>query len=157
MAILLTGGTGYTSRELAVLLTKANISFVTTSRKGQSGAAPGTQAVKFDFSDSSTFEAPFEHTFTNNEKITAVYLVPPQDADPAGVMNAFIDHCTKKHGVKRFVLVTGSTTGKEQTYGHGPTWQHLDNLGVEYSVLKASWFMGATPNFLRTITFVNSR
>lgn len=103
------------------------------------------EAVKFDFNDQSTYDAPFEHKFPNNEKISAVYLVPPQAEDPAAAMNAFADHATTKHGIKRFIMVTGSTTEKDQLIGHAPTWKHLDEMGVEYSVLRATWFMGIFP------------
>lgn len=145
MAILLTGGTGFTSIRCAQFLQKANIPFVVTSRKGQAGAPSGMEAVKFDFIDPSTYDAPFEHIFPNNEKISAVYLVPPQVDDPAAAMNAFVDHAATKYGVKRFVMVTGSTTEKDQPIGHAPTWKHLDEIKVEYSVLRATWFMGMFP------------
>ena len=141
MAILLTGGNGYTSICIAKQCQKANIPFVLTSRKGQTGAPSSMQAVKFDFTDSSTWDVPWEHQFCNNEKISAVYVVPPQAADPISAMNGFIDHSAQKHDVKRFVLVTGSSVERGDAYV-GEVWRHLEEMKVEFSIIRASWFMG---------------
>ena len=141
MAILLTGGAGKTSRRIAGYLQDAKIPFLMTSRRGQAAAPPGMQAVKFDWLDSSTFEAPFEYQFPNGEKITAVYLVSPETPDPEPSMTSFIDQAVQKYGVKKFVLFTGSSA---QPGGPsiGGVWQHLIDIGVEYCVLRATWFMG---------------
>jgi festuclavine dehydrogenase len=152
MAILLTGGTGYTSSQCAHLLQKANIPFVVASRKGNVGVPASMQAVKFDFSDPSTYDSPFQHQFPTNEKISAIYIVPPRTTDPIAAMNAFIDHAVEKHGVKRFVLVTGSSSEKDQPHGIGLTWRHLEEIKVEYSVLRATWFMGTTPVNVQTVS-----
>ncbi|KAH7913742.1 hypothetical protein BJ138DRAFT_1133892 [Hygrophoropsis aurantiaca] len=141
MAILLTGGTGKTSTPLAQLLQDANIPFLLASRKGPDGALPTMQAIKFDWLDSRTFERPFQHEFPNKESISAIYLVAPTIPDPASVMNPFIDLAVKDYGVKRFVLLGGSSTEKGSPYHVGPVWQHLDDLGVEYCVLRPTWFM----------------
>lgn len=57
-------------------------------------------------------------------------------------MTAFIDHAFKKHGVKRFVLLGGSSVEKGGRLV-GKVWQHLVDIGAEYCVLRATWFMGA--------------
>ncbi|KAL9089281.1 MAG: hypothetical protein Q9165_005849 [Trypethelium subeluteriae] len=67
-------------------------------------------AVGFDWNDSSTFENPFQYQFPHGETIRAVYLVAAGNADPAPKMNAFIDLARQKYGVKRFVLIAGSST-----------------------------------------------
>jgi nucleoside-diphosphate-sugar epimerase len=110
MAVLLTGGGGYTTRFVGQHLQKASVPFVVASRKGQAGAPAGMQAVKFDFSDPSTYDAPFQHQLSNNEKISAIYVVPPQANNPISLMNAFIDHAAQKNAVKRFIVVTGSSS-----------------------------------------------
>jgi len=61
------------------------------------------KAVKFDWLDSSTFEAPLEQ----REKITVIYLIAPEGLDPTAPMTSFID-VAMKHGVKKFVVLTGS-------------------------------------------------
>lgn len=148
MAILITGGTGKTSIRLARLLQDAKISFIVASRRAESAAPSGMLATKFDWLDPTTFENPFRHKFAEGEGISAVYLVAPEVADPAPPMNSFIDHAFQQHGVKRFVLLAGSTA---EPGGHhvGKVWQHLLDMGAEYCVLRPSWFMGALrPGFL---------
>lgn len=142
MAILLTGGTGKTSTRLARLLQDAKIPFLLASRKSEAEAPSGMPATRFDWLDSSTFENPFQHKFPNGESISAIYLISPEVPDPAPSMTAFIDLAVKKHGVKRFVLLTGSSAEKG---GHhvGKVWQYLVDIGVEYCVFRATWFMGA--------------
>ena len=144
MTVLLTGGTGKTSVRIARFLQDAKVPFVLASRKAEAGGAPsGMPAVKFDWQDSSTFENPFQHKSLDGKKsISAVYLVAPEVADPTSCMTAFVDLAAKKHGVKRFVLLAGSTAVKGGWHV-GKVWQHLDDVGVEYCVLMPTWFMGA--------------
>jgi festuclavine dehydrogenase len=97
--------------------------------------------VNFDWLDPSTFENPFQHKFPDGEKISSAYLVSPPVDDPAPLMIEFIDLAVKKHGVKRFVLLTGSSSDVGGR-GVGKVWEHLIELGVEYCVLRATWFMG---------------
>lgn len=144
MAILLTGGTGKTAVRLARLLQDAKISFLLASRRGKAAAPAGMPATKFDLLDSSTFETPFQYKFPCGESISAIYLVSPIFDDPETSLNAFVDHAFKEHGVKRFVCLaaTADELGKP---GLGKVWQHLVDLGVEYCVLRPTWFM---ENFL---------
>jgi festuclavine dehydrogenase len=143
MAIIVTGGTGKTGIRIAALLKQANISFVLTSRRGEAGAA-GMPAVMFDWADPSTFPNPFQYV---SEKITAVYLVGPQAIpDASGSVNSFIDYAVKEHGVKRFVMAGGTLIKKGNTLEMGKVWTHLDDIGVEYCVLRLTWSMGARPS-----------
>ncbi|KAJ8060159.1 hypothetical protein OCU04_010508 [Sclerotinia nivalis] len=139
MAILITGGTGKTSLQLAHHLQSASIPFLLASRKAQLTAPPGMQAIKFDYTDPSTYQSVFSYKFPHDEVITGVYLVAPEIPDPVPAMNAFIDVAVK-NGVNRFVLLGGSDLENGGEF-IGEVWQHLDNLGVEHSVLKATWFM----------------
>lgn len=141
MAILLTGGTGKTAIRIAELLQDAKLPFLLASRRGKTAAPSGMPATKFDWLDSSTFERPFHYEFPGGEGISSIYLVAPEIADPAPPMNAFIDYAIKEHGVKRFVLIGGSST---EPGGHhvGKVWQHLLDVGIPYCVLRPSWFMG---------------
>ncbi|OJD29741.1 agroclavine dehydrogenase [Diplodia corticola] len=140
MAIFLTGGAGKTSSRVASLLHDAKIPFVLGSRRGASAAPAGMAAVKFDWLDDSTYKNPFEHAFPNGETIKAIYLVAPEQQDPAPVMDAFIDYCVKQHRVKRFVLMAGSSSTPGSRHV-GKVWQHLLDIGVDYAVLRPSWFM----------------
>lgn len=141
MAILLTGGTGKTSVRLARLLQDANIPFLLASRRGEAAAPAGMPAIKFNLLDSSTFESPFQFKFPGGESISAIYLVSPIIDDPETSLNAFVDYAFKEHGVKRFVCLAG-TPDELGKPGLGKVWQHLVNLGVEYCVLRPTWFMG---------------
>lgn len=142
MAILLTGGTGKTSVHIAHLLQDVNIPFLLASRRGEAAAPSGMPATKFDWLDSSTFERPFHHKFPGGETISKVYIVTPIVNDPETSVNAFVDYAVKEHGVKRFVLIAGTST-EPGSPGIGKIWQHFLDIDVEYCVLNPTWFMGA--------------
>lgn len=149
MAVLLTGGTGKTSIRLARFFQDAQIPFLLASRRGGNAAASasGYPAIKFDWLDSTTFAGPFEYKFPDvpdGEKttISAVYLVAPSvAADPSISMNAFVDYAIKEHGVKRFVILGGSTADIGGPH-IGKVWQHLVEIGLGCCVLMPTWFMG---------------
>ncbi|PVH80511.1 NAD(P)-binding protein [Cadophora sp. DSE1049] len=140
MAILLTGGKGKTSIRVARILKDANIPFIMTSRKGDAGSTDTMPVAKFDWLDESTYENPFQHSSIEGEKVSAIYIVMPENEDPITPTNAFVDHAVQKHGVKRFVLFSGTTAEKGGPVV-GKIWEHLDQIGVEYCVLRATWLM----------------
>ncbi|KAI4765059.1 NAD(P)-binding protein [Aureobasidium sp. EXF-3400] len=145
MTILLTGGTGKTSLRLASLLHSSSIPVLLTSRRGPS-ASSTYPTVRFDWNDSTTWSNPFSAA----SDISAVYLLSGELSDPAPILNAFID-LTMSKGVKRFVLCSGSSC----EYGgpfHGKIWQKLDESGVEWAVLRPSWFMEPGHGHFETIT-----
>ena len=144
MAVLLIGGTGKTSIRIARFLQDAKTPFVLASRKAQAGAPSGMPATKFDWLDSSIHENPFQHKFPNGAIIPAVYLIAPEVSDPVPSMNALVDLAVNKHGVKRFVLLTGSSVEKGGYYT-GKVWEQLVDIGVEYCVLRANWLMFVPP------------
>ena len=139
MTILLTGGTGKTSVRIARFLQDAHTTFLLASRRGEAAAPTGMPAAKFDWLDASTYESPFQHP--SGKDVTAVYLVAPEVADPSVSMGAFIDYAISKHGVKRFVLLAGSSAVPGGHHPMGKVWQHLIDAGVEYCVLLPTWFM----------------
>ena len=141
MAILLTGGTGKTSLHIARSLQESKIPFLLASRKVEAATTLGMPATKFDWLDSSTYENPFKHEHLHGERISAIYLIAPEVQDPAPSMNAFIDVAVKKHDVKRLVLLSGSSVTKGGHYT-GQVWQHMEDIGVDHTVLLATWFMG---------------
>lgn len=141
MAVLLTGGTGKTSKRVALFLQEANIPFLLASRRGEAVTPVGMPAVKFDWLDPSTFETPFKYQFPGGEKISAVYLISPEVNEPSPSMTAFVDLAVEKHVVKRFVLLSGTSAVKGGP-NIGKLWQHLDDISVDHTVLLATWFMG---------------
>lgn len=136
MTILLLGGTGKTSTRIAASLAAAKKPFLVTSRRGPDASPNGFPAIKFDWTDESTWEKAFE-----NDQIDAVYMMQPQVDKPWVPMIKFVD-LAKEKGVRRFVLCAGTSAaiGKD---GMGRVWQHFINTGVEYCVLRPSWFMGS--------------
>ncbi len=89
----------------------------------------GLPKVKFDWSDESTWTAPFAHSFSGGESISAAYVVIGGGADPITPVNKFVDFAFKEHNVKRFVLCAGSTEPGGPMLGQ--VWQRFIDLGVE--------------------------
>jgi len=150
MTILLLGGTGKTATRAAALLKDANIDFLMASRRGPDAAPKGYPAIKFDWTDESSWTAPFEQ-----QSVDAVYMMEPQVDQPWLPMIKFIDLARNK-GVKRFVLCGGTTTARGQD-GMGRVWDHFIDSGVEYCVLRPSWFMEnlIEPGLVYTIGTLN--
>jgi len=137
MTTLITGGTGKTGGSLARLLHAANLPFIVATRSGKS-SNPAYKAITFDWYNPSTFENAFKDDVTPS--VDRVYLIPPNgDPKMATHVNPFIDLAIAK-GVKRFVLLTST-----QTTPGGPAlgeiYQYLLDKGVDYTVLKPTWFI----------------
>jgi festuclavine dehydrogenase len=145
MTILLTGGTGKTSTCLASLLQAAGIPYILASRNP---APSATNAVNFDWFDATTFNNPF--SVDRQEKVTAAYLIQPQNQNPSQSMIDFVDVAVE-NGVKRFVVLTGSGDEMGSPYHAGGVWKYLDDKKLEYCVLRATWFMGMS-SFLSTLS-----
>ncbi|OJJ79564.1 uncharacterized protein ASPGLDRAFT_180863 [Aspergillus glaucus CBS 516.65] len=140
MAILLIGGTGKTAVRLARFLQNNGHQFLLASRRGQSAAPAGMPAVRFDWTDKASWKEAFEYRFAAGEKVKAIYLMEPLVAEPWKPMNEFIDYLHHEQGVGRFVLVAG-TSSQPGKPGMGMVWQHFLDTGVDYAVLRPSWFM----------------
>jgi festuclavine dehydrogenase len=136
MTYLLLGGTGKTATRVATSLAAAKKPFLLASRRGPDAAPKGFPAIKFDWTMEATWSQAFEHG-----QIKTVYMMEPQVNQPWVPMIKFVDMAIEK-GVQRFVLCGGTTTavGKD---GMGRVWEHFINTGVEYCVLRPSWFMGS--------------
>ncbi|TAQ87955.1 hypothetical protein B7494_g3713 [Chlorociboria aeruginascens] len=140
MAILLTGGTGKTSLQIASHLLKSRIAFLLASRHPSSAPA-SLPAIRFNWLDPATFPLPFSHDFPGGETISAVYLIAPEVEEPELCMNAFVEYAARRHRVRRFVLLAGNRD-EPGCKGLGMVWQRFWQLGVEYCVLRPTWFMG---------------
>ena len=137
MSVLLTGGTGKTALRVAALLSESNRAFLLASRRGPDAAPSQYPAIKFDWTLETTWGRAFELG-----PVESVYLMEPQVAQPWVPMIKFVDFAKQK-GVKRFVLCAGTSTaiGKD---GMGRVWEHFIQTGVDYCVLRPSWFMGSS-------------
>ena len=134
MSTLLLGGRGKTSIRIARLLQESKTPFALASRS-KSATCP-YQQVEFDWSKPSTYNAPFDSV---SPPIKAIYIVMPPDGsvDP---VKTFID-LARSRGVNRFVLLSSSAI-EAGGPAHGQVHQYLSDLGVEYAVLRPTWFMG---------------
>lgn len=131
---MITGGTGRTGLKLAKLLHESGNSVLLASRSGV--AREPFPVVKFDWLDPSTFESPF----TVDSKIDRVYIMFPNIYNALDAVGPFIDLAVSK-GVKRFVLLGAS--GAEKGEGvHGKVHEYLEKIGVEYTALRPTWFIG---------------
>jgi len=145
MTILVTGGTGKTGSRLANILHAAGHPIVVTSRSGTVPSslanAQNVHAVKFNWLDSTTYLNTFTTLPSSFSPIDRMYLVAPigQSEDLLSVTKEFIDLAVTK-GVKRFVLLSGTHTEKGGP-DIGKIHEYLDQKGVEYFVLRPTWFM----------------
>lgn len=134
--ILLLGGTGKVSRRITPLLSAAGYPTLIASRSGTSPPLPGVSGVKFDWDDSTTYNNVF-----STPDISAIFLIGPPYLDMLPPMKIFIDLALSK-GVKRLVLLSASL----MEVGDGPAMaevsKYVSGLGVEWAVLRPSWFMG---------------
>ena len=138
MTFLVTGSSGKTARRLVALL-KPKHQILIASRSGQD--VDGSPAIKFDWTDPATYAAPYSHPQAQRNPIKAIYLVSqPGNTNPFDIMKPFID-TAKAHGVGRFVLLS-AIREDETTPGTGKVHAYLKGLGVEWAVLRPTWFMG---------------
>lgn len=138
MTILITGSSGKTARRLANVLKSTN-DILIASRSGQN--VDGSPGAKFDWTDPSTYTNPYSHPQAQRSPVTAIYLVTqPGNINPIGIMKPFID-VAREHNVKRFVLLS-AIREDETTPGTGQIHKYLKEVGVEWAVLRPTWFMG---------------
>ncbi|KJA23919.1 hypothetical protein HYPSUDRAFT_201042 [Hypholoma sublateritium FD-334 SS-4] len=133
MTILITGGTGKTGTALARRLQRENIPVLLASRSGK--AVESFKTVTFDWTDAATFGNPFQAA----SDIKGVYILTPSAA--LGIVDhvkTFIS-LARSRGVKRFVLLSASMIEAGQSE-LGQIHQCLIDSGVEYAVLRPTWF-----------------
>lgn len=142
MSILITGGKSQTGLAVAKYLKEAGKKAVFATRNGQ--GPDGFDAVKLDWSDPSTLEAPF----ANGQTYQGVYLLSPMGL--AGVTDvtpniiSFIDIAAAR-GVSRFVFISGCMVDKKSDFGHAKIHRYLEEKKLDHLVLKPPMFMGEFP------------
>jgi festuclavine dehydrogenase len=134
--ILLLGGTGKIASRIAPLLSKAHYSVLQASRSGSAASYPNCSGVKFDWFDESTYALPF-----SGASIAAVFLVSPPVLDALAPMKKFIELAREK-GVSRFVLLSASILEVGDGPAMGQVSKYISELGVDYTILRPTWFMG---------------
>ena len=139
--ILLTGGTGKTASRIADKLQSRNIPVLLASRNVKSSGPSGFKAVRFDWYDVETYNNPFDE----DKNIDTVYIVLPHlvpGVDTTALVKKFID-LAKGKGIGRFLLMSAAGIEKGAEFvPQGLVHAHLDAIGVDYAVLKPSWFFG---------------
>lgn len=148
MTILITGGNGKTGSILAKLLHQADVPFLIASRAGK--APESYKAVAFNWLDPTTFENPFKADPT----IDKIYIVGPDNVyDALPHIKPFLELAVSK-GVKRFVALT-STQSQPGDRPSGVIHQVLLELGVDFTILKPTWFIGMPERVLSLTSFVH--
>ncbi|KAL1974675.1 hypothetical protein VTN31DRAFT_4879 [Thermomyces dupontii] len=142
MSILVLGGRGKTSSRLARLLAQANIPFILASRT-VSDTVPYPQ-TQFDWDDKTTYPKLFADARAKTGKpVSAVYIVASASADVGQQLKDFIDVAVKENNVSRIVLLTASTMekgGPGMGQGHEYLVKLHEEIGLEYTVLRPTWF-----------------
>jgi len=128
-------GSGKTGLPLARLLQNANQPVLLASRGIKSIPEP-FQGVNFHWDDHTTHEK----LFSTHTDIDRAYLIGPEaHMDILSIMKPFVELAIT-NGVKRFVLLTATTTPIGPS-GMGEMHKYLGNRGVEYCILRPTWFI----------------
>ncbi len=138
--ILVTGGTGSIGKELIRLLSSKGVLLRALVRRPETAGEirlPGVELVQGDFSDSASIAAALKG-------IDCVLLLAPPVPELYKLECEFIDQAAAA-GIKHLVNVSavGASVGAAHRFGdwHGKTEQALFNSGLNYTILRPSFFM----------------
>ncbi|TFK24516.1 ergot alkaloid A [Coprinopsis marcescibilis] len=138
MTTLITGGASKIGSRLAVLLKNAGGNVMFGSRSGR--VPDGFKSVKLDWDDSSTFSNPFDDASIRGTMIENAYLMGPDIPHPQSMI-PFIELAVEK-GVKRFVYLSATIADKDNDAGGlGKIHNYLEKKGLDYVVLRPTWFI----------------
>lgn len=133
--VLVTGATGNVGSEVVLALAgKANIrAAVTDVEKARAKLPPGTELVRFDFEDASTFAAAFAG-------VDRLFLMrPPHISDPKVIAPSI--EAAKAAGVKQIVFLSLQGAESNSIVPHAKIEKLLLTCGVPYTFLRPSFFM----------------
>jgi festuclavine dehydrogenase len=138
--VLVLGGRGRTATPIASLLHAANIPFLVAS-PSTSPDSPFRQVI-FDWWDEKTYENAWIKASQEGLKpISNIWLAGTGTFDIGPAMIKFVEFASSK-GVNKFVLLSATTLEKGGPI-MGEVHEHLDSTpGIEYAVLRPTWFMG---------------
>jgi uncharacterized protein YbjT (DUF2867 family) len=142
MTILITCGTAKTSRAIVTVLQHSQ-PVLLASRSGKPvDRSPG---VHFDWDAPDQWPDIFAHNLAKKSPISAVWLVVRSSTvDVAQSAIPFI-HLLRQNNVKRIVLMSGSAFNETDHFlgeVHAELMRVHDKEGLEWAVLRPSWFMG---------------
>ena len=135
--VLLLGGTGKISSRIAPLLSQDGNPTLVASRSGTvKTSLPHVQAVQFDWFNESTWV----DLFTAHPTISSIFIIAPPIMDCVPLMKSFIS-LSLTHHIKRLVLLSASLADVADGPAMGEVSDFVRGLGVEWCVLRPTWFM----------------
>ena len=135
--VLVTGATGTVGREVILALTRLGVrvrAAVTDPVRARISLGPDVDLVHFVFGIEATYAPAFEG-------IGAVFLMrPPQISDARHLINPAID-AAKQAGVRAITFLSLQGAERNPLVPHHAIERHLERSGLEYTFLRASFFM----------------
>ncbi|TFK24521.1 ergot alkaloid A [Coprinopsis marcescibilis] len=140
MTTLITGGASKVGSKVAALLKEAGQPVMFGSHSGRVPA--GFESVKLDWDEPSTFPNPFVVAKARGTRIKNVYLMAPlPDIHHAPKIIPFIELAVQS-GVARFVYLSATIADREHDSGGlGEIPGYLEDMGLDYVVLRPTWFI----------------
>lgn len=135
--VLVTGATGTVGREVILALTRLGVrvrAAVTDPVRARISLGPDIDLVHFVFGIEATYAPAFE-------RIGAVFLMrPPQISDARHLINPAID-AAKQAGVRAITFLSLQGAERNPLVPHYAIERHLERSGLEYTFLRAAFFM----------------
>ncbi len=133
--VLVTGATGNVGFEVVQHLKDVKVRVaVTNPEEVKTRFDPSIEVVRFIFGEPSTYLAALQN-------VDAVFLLrPPQISDAKKFINPFID-AAKVLGVRAMTFLSVQGAERNPVVPHYTIEQHLKASGLEYSFLRAAFFM----------------
>ncbi len=135
--ILITGATGNVGSEVVKVLQGRNVrvvAAVTETGKAEPHLAPDTERVRFVFGEESSYAPAFQGA-------DAVFLLrPPQISDAKHLINPAID-AMRAAGVRAVTFLSVQGAQSNPLVPHHAIEKHLERSGLEYTFLRAAFFM----------------
>lgn len=147
MTTLITGGASKTGLALAHLLQASGRKVIFASRSGDRIPSHFGRSLHLDWANQSTITQLWESSDIADVKYVYLLASPAllDESNPAAGLDsfkAFIDLGTQ-HGVKRFVLLSGSSTLSQKgqgARGTGLIHNYLEEKGLDYVAVRPTWF-----------------
>lgn len=135
--VLVTGATGNAGREVILALTGLGArvrAAVTDPVRARISLGPDIDLVHFVFGIEATYAPAFEG-------IGAVFLMrPPQISDARHLINPAVD-AAKRAGVRAITFLSLQGAERNPLVPHYATERYLERSGLEYTFLRAAFFM----------------
>ena len=135
--VLVTGATGNVGSEVLKALQGRNVRIVaavTDTGKAGPHLSPDTERIRFMFGDESSYAPAFQG-------VDAVFLLrPPQISDAKHLINPAID-AMRAAGVRAVTFLSVQGAQSNPLVPHHAIEQHLERSSLDYTFLRAAFFM----------------